>query len=162
MLSQAVLIARKLPFFYLNPFVGFKVERGFVKAFGLLGVFIANPVSTPPKSFVMKKKDGKSAVQEMLVPLAIGSHLFPFRTESLSLSALMVLGSMPRESKSVPTQYNSPCLLTKARGFLFPRLCPFRIPTGPGLSPSALIKLGSMFRRVGISRCQLNIIPLVG
>ena len=140
------------------------MERGFVKTFGLLGVFIANPVSAPPKSFVMKKKDGKSAVQEMLVPLAIGSHLFPFRTESLSLSALMVLGSMPRESKSVPTQYNSPCLLSKARGFLLPRLCPFRIPTWSGLSLFRRVGmvLGPMFRRVGISRCQLNIIPLVG
>ena len=55
MLSRAVLIARKLPFFYLNP-EGFKVERGFVKTFGLLDVFIADPVSTPPKSFVMKEQ----------------------------------------------------------------------------------------------------------
>ena len=43
----------------------------------------------------------------MLVSLAAGFHLFPFRTESLSLPALMVLGLMPRESKSMPTQYNT-------------------------------------------------------
>ena len=33
-----------------------------------------------------------------------GVHLFPFRTESLSLPALMVLRLMPRESRSMPTQ----------------------------------------------------------
>lgn len=42
----------------------------------------------------------------LLVPIAMGSHLFPFRTEPLSPSAPMVLELMLRESRSVPTQIN--------------------------------------------------------
>lgn len=49
----------------------------------------------------------------MLVPLAAGVHLFPFRTESLSPPAPMVLGQMSRESRSVPTQINRPPLHTQ-------------------------------------------------
>gem|GEM_PF-4376453 len=45
--------------------------------------------------------------KELLALLAVGSHFFPFRTESLSPPALMVLRLMPWESKSVPTQYNN-------------------------------------------------------
>ena len=57
----------------------------------------------------------------MLVPLAAGFHLFPFRTESLSLPALMVLGMNTRESKSVPTQYNRirPCRSPSDQGLAF-------------------------------------------
>ena len=43
--------------------------------------------------------------QEILVPIAAGPHLFPFRTESLSPPAPMVLKLLLRESRSVPIQY---------------------------------------------------------
>lgn len=64
-----------------------------------------------PRFFVEKKCWAASSPnKETLVPLAAGSHLFPFRTESLSPPALMVLGVYTRESKSVPTQHNlGPC-----------------------------------------------------
>ena len=57
--------------------------------------------------------------KELLVPIATGVHLFPFRTESLSPSALMVLRLMPRESKSAPTQTSQPSRFNPAGLFLF-------------------------------------------
>jgi hypothetical protein len=62
-------------------------------------------ISTSP---VMSRRNSflKGGDQEMLVPIAVGNHFFPFRTEPLSPPALMVLELMLRESKSVPTQYN--------------------------------------------------------
>ena len=66
-----------------------------------------------------EKRADKCLLKDMLVPLAMGSHLFPFRTESLSPSALMVLRLMPRESKSVPTQTTRALFLIGTGLFLF-------------------------------------------
>ena len=66
-----------------------------------------------------ENRAGKYLLEEMLVPLAMGFHLFPFRTESLSPSALMVLRLMPRESKSVPTQTTRALFLIGTGLFLF-------------------------------------------
>lgn len=68
------------------------------------------------KSWDTKEKRLASLTKETLVPIAMGSHLFPFRTESLSPSALMVLELMLRESKSVPTQLNIKPLLIRQWG----------------------------------------------
>ena len=66
-----------------------------------------NNTPTAPKVLVVMRRPSyalrATAGKELLVPLAAGIHLFPFRTESLSLPALMVLGQMSRESRSVPT-----------------------------------------------------------
>ena len=72
----------------------------------------------PSQIFVKRKKLRKRS-KELLVSLAAGSHLFPFRTESLSPPAPMVLRLMPRESRSMPTQTTSPCHDTVARAFCF-------------------------------------------
>ena len=82
------------------------------------------------KSWDTKEKRLASLTKETLVPIAMGSHLFPFRTESLSPSALMVLELMLRESKSVPTQLNIKPLLIRQWGlscFIPPTMgVPFR------------------------------------
>ena len=73
--------------------------------------------------FLSKEKEPPACgpvAKETLVPLAAGTHLFPFRTEQLSPPAPMVLGKHARESRSVPTQHTVLAPVAKAAGaFLF-------------------------------------------
>ena len=65
------------------------------------------------KAINSKKKVLRKQYKDLLVLIATGFHLFPFRTEPLSPSAPMVLELMLRESRSVPTQINAkPCVRT--------------------------------------------------
>ena len=113
-------------------------SKGFFTAYS----FNSQYALFPPQSFVMispqlsenlqkriiKKQRGIKTVnpkaltvnrKEMLVSLAAGFHLFPFRTESLSPPAPMVLGLISRESRSMPTQITQRLSHSRDRRFFY-------------------------------------------
>ena len=141
MLSRVVLIARQLPFFFfyrLNPKQQMVVV--FVKT-SVIGCDLASmldrnrrlpeiqtfstsvvSIFLPQSMSIQEIGDWKIETgnsfdvrisEEKLVSLASGFHLFPFRTESLSPPAPMVLGPKTRESRSMPTQYNTTAPVTQ-------------------------------------------------